>query len=210
MEVVYSSQRPLFRPNMSIKTWNDGHRKPNRSFRIAMNTSAKILGTDITGRHLQYAWNMYRLRILHLMQQCNLLWIQWSLFHPLTTLKHRIWVSPEKIQNKTTRPHQKKKNVVYKRQWNGEAGVKYMIQKTYLFCLCCYCMTFLLVKTEECWCTILGLICHSYGTSLRHVNLTVVCRCLLFFSTIGLLKQLINQLLKIKKNVLSVHRNMCI
>ena len=107
-------------------------------------------------------------------------------------------------------PPPKKKNVVYKRQWNGEAGVKSMIQKTYLFCLCCYCMTFLLVKTEECWCTILGLICHSYGTSLRHVNLTVVCRCLLFFSTTGLLKQLINQLLKIKKNVLSVHRNMCI
>jgi hypothetical protein len=117
-----------------------------------------------------------------------------------------MWVSPGKIQNNTTcpRPPPPKKCFVPK-DWKGEAGVKYMIQKTYPFCLCCYWMTFLLVQTEECWCKILGLICH---TSLRHVNLTIVCRCLTFFSTIGLLKQLINQMLRIKKNVFSFHTNL--
>lgn len=66
----------------------------------------------------------------------NLLDIHQPLFNLHATLGHRIWAEPEKVQNKITAfPSQK--NKVYKNKEEGKAGIKYVILKTYLFCLKC-------------------------------------------------------------------------
>lgn len=62
-------------------------------------------------------------------------------------------------------------------------------------------MTFLLVKTEKYWSTALALLCHTYGTSLRQVNCTIVCNHVSFFVTIGTFKLVMCQLLKMKTHV---------